>query len=130
MSKKDTENLTFGQKLSDVISKFGGSWYAIIACSSIIIIWIIINTWVLSKPIDPFPYILLNLFLSCVAALQAPFILMASSRQEAKDRQRAVEDFDINTKAEEEIRELLLHVKALHKHLDTKRHSYPKDDGK
>jgi len=130
MSRKDTEKLTFGQKLSDVIAKFGGSWYAIISCSSIIILWIIINTWILSKPVDPFPYILLNLLLSCVAALQAPFILMASSRQEAKDRKRSEKDLAINTKAEEEIRELLIHVKALHKHLDTKRHSYPKDDGK
>jgi len=122
--------LTFGEKLSDLVARFGGSWMGIITCSSIIIVWIIANTWVIDKPFDPFPYILLNLALSCVAALQAPFILMANKRQESKDRQRGEEDLAVNKKAELEIQELLLHIKALHKHLDVKTHTYPRDNGR
>lgn len=124
------KKLTFGEKLSDLVARFGGSWIGIITCSSIIIVWIVVNTWIMDKPFDPFPYILLNLALSCVAALQAPFILMANKRQESKDRQRGEEDLAINKKAELEIQELLLHIKALHKHLDVKIHTYPRDNGR
>jgi uncharacterized membrane protein len=94
------KKLTFGEKLSDLVARFGGSWMGIITCSSIIILWIVVNTWIMDKPFDPFPYILLNLALSCVAALQAPFILMANKRQESKDRQRGEEDLAVNKKAE------------------------------
>ena len=124
------KKLTFGEKLSDLVARFGGSWMGIITCSSIIILWIVVNTWIMDKPFDPFPYILLNLALSCVAALQAPFILMANKRQESKDRQRGEEDLAVNKKAELEIQELLLHIKALHKHLDVKTHTYPRDNGR
>ena len=68
---KTDENLSLGDKLADRIAKFGGSWWAIIVCVSIIVVWIIVNTWGLLVPVDPYPYILLNLVLSCVAALQA-----------------------------------------------------------
>ena len=107
-----------------------GKKLTIITCSSIIIVWIVVNTWIMGEPFDPFPYILLNLALSCVAALQAPFILMANKRQESKDRQRSEEDLAVNKKAELEIQELLLHIKALHKHLDVKTHTYPRDNGR
>ena len=124
--KRDKVQLTFGEKLSDLIAKFGGSWYFIIAFMSFMAVWIIINVCI-TKPFDAYPFILLNLMLSCLAALQAPVIMMSQNRQEEKDRKRAEMDFAINKKAELEIRELLAHVKALHKHLDIKPHDYPTD---
>lgn len=105
---------TFAEKLSDKIAKFGGSWAAILSCSGMIFVWVGINTWILKLPVDPYPYILLNLVLSCVAALQAPFILMANSRQEIKDRARAEEDLAVDKKAEEEIREVLSKLDKIH----------------
>jgi uncharacterized membrane protein len=113
------EKYAFGDRVSDKIAKFGGSWSAIFACSSVIIVWIILNTWVFATPIDPFPYILLNLALSCIAALQAPFILMASARQEIKDRARSQEDLDIDKKAEREVREVLAKLKTLERKIDS-----------
>jgi uncharacterized membrane protein len=126
MNKNDEEKLTFGEKLSDIIAKFGGSWYFIISFIFFMGIWIGYNITV-AKPFDEYPFILLNLILSCLAALQAPVIMMSQNRQEAKDRKRSEEDFAINTKAEREILELLEHVKNLHKHLDHKKHEYPKE---
>jgi len=100
-------NLTFGQRLSDKIASFGGSWRFIIIFGCILVLWISVNSFLLiSKIFDPYPFILLNLILSCLAALQAPIIMMSQNRQEAKDRLRASHDYQINLKAELEIRQL------------------------
>jgi uncharacterized membrane protein len=99
--------LTLGQKLADRIATFGGSWTFLISFFTFLLIWIAINSWVLlAKPFDPFPFILLNLILSCLAAIQAPVIMMSQNRQESKDRVRAEHDYQINLKAELEIRHL------------------------
>jgi uncharacterized membrane protein len=97
--------LTLGQKMADRIATFGGSWTFIIAFFTFILFWIGINIWVLTvRPFDPFPFILLNLILSCLASIQAPIIMMSQNRQEQKDRQRAEHDYKINLKAELEIK--------------------------
>lgn len=97
--------LTFGQRLADKVAAFGGSWTFIITFFSFILIWMLINIWFLTtKPFDPFPFILLNLILSCLAAIQAPIIMMSQNRQEQKDRQRGEHDYKINLKAELEIK--------------------------
>ncbi|MFN8288279.1 MAG: DUF1003 domain-containing protein [Chitinophagales bacterium] len=110
---EDTE-LTFGQRLADKVASFGGSWTFIIFFGSVLILWICINTLVLiAHPFDPYPFILLNLVLSCIAALQAPVIMMSQNRQEQKDRQRAEHDYLINLRAEMEIRNLQVNMKNL-----------------
>ena len=102
--EKEVE-LTFGQRLADNVAAFGGSWAFIISFFSFILIWILINIWFLARrPFDPFPFILLNLILSCLAAIQAPIIMMSQNRQEEKDRQRGEHDYKINLKAELEIK--------------------------
>ncbi len=102
--------LTFGDRLSDSIAAFGGSWRFIIIFMSILAVWIALNSYVLlARPFDPYPFILLNLVLSCVAAMQAPVIMMSQNRQESKDRMRAEHDYQVNLKAEIEIRQL--HIK-------------------
>jgi uncharacterized membrane protein len=101
------EKTNFGNRLADKIASFGGSWKFIIIFGIIITVWIGINTYLLlSKPFDPYPFILLNLILSCLAALQAPVIMMSQNRQEAKDRLRSEHDYKVNLKAELEIRHL------------------------
>lgn len=103
-------NLTFGQRTSDKIAAFGGSWKFIIIFFAIIVLWMITNVFLLSnKAFDPFPFILLNLVLSCLAAIQAPIIMMSQNRQEERDRLRSKNDYKINLKAELEIR--MLHDK-------------------
>jgi uncharacterized membrane protein len=107
------KKLTFGQRLSDGIAKFGGSWKFIIFFMSFLIIWMIVNVIFLTvRAFDPFPFILLNLILSCIAAIQAPVIMMSQNRQEEKDRMRSLHDYQVNLKAEVEIR--LLHDKIDH----------------
>lgn len=97
--------LTYGQKLADQIAFFGGSWTFIITFFVFILVWIGINVWtLLFKPFDPYPFILLNLILSCLASIQAPIIMMSQNRQEQKDRTRAEHDYKINLKAELEIK--------------------------
>lgn len=97
--------LSLGQRVADKIASFGGSWTFIISFFSFLLLWIAINIWSLSvKPFDPYPFILLNLILSCLAAIQAPIIMMSQNRQEQKDRQRAEHDYKINLKAELEIK--------------------------
>lgn len=97
--------LTFGQKIADRVADFGGSWTFIITFFSFIIIWMTINiSFLATKPFDPYPFILLNLLLSCLAAIQAPIIMMSQNRQEQKDRQRGEHDYKINLKAELEIK--------------------------
>ncbi len=99
--------LSFGQRLSDTIARFGGSWIFIIIFIAVMAIWMTANSYLLlSKPFDPYPYILLNLVLSCLAAIQAPIIMMSQNRTEAKDRLRAAHDYQVNLKAELEIRQL------------------------
>ena len=92
------------------MASFGGSWAFIIIFGSVLLAWIVVNSVVLMRrPFDPYPYILLNLILSCLAAIQAPIIMMSQNRQEARDRLRAEHDYEVNLKAEIEIRQL--HVK-------------------
>jgi uncharacterized membrane protein len=98
---------SFGERLADRIASFGGSWAFLIYFGAFLTIWIGINTLVLAlHPPDPYPFILLNLFLSCLAAIQAPIIMMSQNRQEAKDRMRSQHDYQVNLKAELEIRQL------------------------
>ena len=98
---------TFGEKLSDRMADFAGSWPFLIGFGIFMAAWIIMNSLVLYwRPFDPFPFILLNLLLSCLAAIQAPIIMMSQKRQEAKDRLRSQHDYQINLKAELEIRHL------------------------
>ncbi|GAB3517978.1 DUF1003 domain-containing protein [Emticicia fontis] len=101
------EILTQGQKISDKVARFGGSWKFIMSFGVILLIWIVLNGIILkSDRFDPYPFILMNLILSCIAALQAPVIMMSQNRQEEKDRMRAENDYLINLKAEMQIRSL------------------------
>ena len=105
--------LTVGQRVADKVATFGGSWTFIISFGVFILIWITANVvWLANKSFDPYPFILLNLILSCLAALQAPVIMMSQNRQEEKDRERAKKDYMINLKSELEIR--TLHEKIDH----------------
>jgi len=107
------DTLTVGQKIADKVADFGGSWAFIITFFLFLIFWMGINIWVLSsKPFDPYPFILLNLILSSLAAIQAPIIMMSQNRQEQKDRIRGEHDFKVNLKSELEIQ--LLHEKIDH----------------
>jgi len=106
------ETLTYGQRLADKIASFGGSWTFIIFFFCVLFGWIGLNLYFFSRPFDPFPFILLNLILSCLAALQAPVIMMSQNRQEEKDRERSKHDYQVNLKAELEIR--MLHEKMDH----------------
>ncbi|HEX6893070.1 MAG TPA: DUF1003 domain-containing protein, partial [Chryseolinea sp.] len=109
----EDQTLTTGQRMADRIAMFGGSWKFIGSFGVFIAIWIAVNVfWLQNRAFDPFPFILLNLLLSCVAALQAPFIMMSQNRQEEKDRERAKKDYMINLKSELEIR--MLHEKVDH----------------
>ena len=106
------QKLTFGQRLADSVSNFGGSWTFIIIFCVFLLTWAGVNTtWILTKPPDPFPYIFLNLMLSMIAALQAPIIMMSQNRQSIHDRLRADMDYEVNVKAE-------LAIQALHRKLD------------
>lgn len=101
------EAAPFAQRLADKIAAFGGSWTFILSFLGLLTFWIILNTGLLfTRPFDPYPFILMNLILSCIAALQAPVIMMSQNRQETKDRARSEHDYQINLKAELEIRAL------------------------
>jgi uncharacterized membrane protein len=101
------EKLKPGERIADKIASYGGSWKFIITFAIVLAVWIIINSVVLLlRPFDPYPFILLNLVLSCLAAIQAPVIMMSQNRQEVKDRARSEHDYQINLKAELEIRNL------------------------
>lgn len=109
----EIQEFTFGQKVADKVATFGGSWTFIISFMSFLLLWIAVNAFIfLNKGFDPYPFILLNLILSCIAALQAPVIMMSQNRQEEKDRDRAKKDYMINLKSELEIR--MLHEKIDH----------------
>ena len=108
-NKEFDEQLTFGQRLADKVAAFGGSWTFIIIFASILVTWVILNSVVLAQfndTFDPFPYILLNLFLSMLAAIQAPVIMMSQNRLSVKDRLDAAHDYEVNLKAEMEIANL------------------------
>ena len=105
--EEDEQKTSFGQKLADKVAEFGGSWGFIIFFMTFLVAWILLNVfWLSNHGFDPFPFILLNLILSCIAAIQAPVIMMSQNRQEEKDRERSKKDYKINLKSELEIREL------------------------
>jgi len=107
ISRQFERKLTFGERLSDRIAEFGGSWKFIIMFGTVLIAWIVLNAvFLLNRGFDPYPFILLNLILSCLAAIQAPIIMMSQNRAEARDRLRAENDYKVNLKAELEIRHL------------------------
>src|SRR5512133_717032 len=113
IEKQFERKLTFGEHWSDKIAEFGGSWTFIVTFGGVLVVWLIINGVLLAtRAFDPYPFILLNLILSCLAALQAPVIMMSQNRQEEKDRDRAKKDYMINLKSELEIR--TLHEKIDH----------------
>ena len=105
------EQLSFGQRASDAVAKFAGSWAFIFSFIAVMVVWMILNVLLKTKAFDAYPFILLNLVLSCIAAVQAPLIMMSQNRQEAKDRERAENDYKVNLKSE-------LIVDDLHKKLD------------
>lgn len=121
LNKEFDQSLTLGERISDKVAEFGGSWRFIILFFAVMTVWIIVNSvYLLFQPFDPFPYILLNLALSLLAAVQAPIILMSQNRQEARDRLRAENDYQVNLKAELEVRtlgeklDLLIHHQWAH----------------
>ncbi|MCE2743050.1 MAG: DUF1003 domain-containing protein [Fluviicola sp.] len=112
---------TFGERLSDKIAEFGGSWSFILSFLFFMMLWITANVVLLAnKGFDPYPFILLNLILSCLAALQAPIIMMSQNRQEQKDRKRAENDYKTNLKTELEIRQLHDKIDHLIQHQNKK----------
>ena len=108
-----TEKYTLGQRSADAIARFAGSWAFIYAFTGVLILWMVINTILASNAFDPYPFILLNLVLSCVAAIQAPLIMMSQNRQEEKDRRRAENDYKVNLKTEIMIEDLYDKVNAI-----------------
>ncbi len=115
--KEHEARLTFGQRLADRVAIFGGSWTFILMFAFIIVVWVGLNSFILiswHETFDPYPYILLNLMLSMLAAIQAPVILMSQNRQAAKDREQATHDYEVNLKAE-------LEIMALHQKMDALR---------
>lgn len=100
VDKQEDKSLTIGEKLADKLSEVAGSWTFIIGFSAFIIIWIVINVIVLQKAADPYPFVLLNLMLSCLASLQAPIIMMSQNRQAKKDSIRNQNDYQIDLKSE------------------------------
>lgn len=111
ISFSNEEKITFGQKASDKLADFAGSWTFIISFSLFLILWVLLNVFFLKNPFDEYPFIMLNLVLSCVAAIQAPLIMMSQKRQEQKDRERAENDFKVNLKCE-------IILENLHRKLD------------
>ena len=112
-AKEHDDSKTFGQRAADAVAKFGGSWTFIILFGVVLVCWVILNSFILAnynKAFDPYPYILLNLFLSMLASIQAPIILMSQNRQSELDRLNAEHDYEVNLKAELEI--MLLHEKV------------------
>lgn len=106
-----TDKLTFGQRAADAVARFAGSWAFIFSFIAIMVIWMVLNIVLKDKAFDAYPFILLNLVLSCIAAVQAPLIMMSQNRQESKDRERAENDFKVNLKSE-------LIIDDLHRKMD------------
>lgn len=111
--ENEKEKYTLGQRAADAIAKFAGSWAFIFSFTGVLILWMVVNTILAVNAFDPFPFILLNLVLSCVAAIQAPLIMMSQNRQEEKDRRRAENDYKVNLKTEIMIEDLYDKVNAI-----------------
>lgn len=118
------EKYTLGQRAADTIARFAGSWAFIFSFTGVLVLWMVVNTVMAAKAFDPFPFILLNLVLSCVAAIQAPLIMMSQNRQEEKDRRRAENDYKVNLKTEimiediyDKVTAILVKQKAIEKEL-------------
>lgn len=109
----ESEKYTLGQRAADAIAKFAGSWAFIFSFTAVLALWMIANVLLALKAFDPYPFILLNLVLSCVAAIQAPLIMMSQNRQEEKDRKRAENDYKVNLKTEIMIEDLYDKVNAI-----------------
>ena len=107
------EKYTLGQRAADAIAKFAGSWAFIFSFTGVLILWMAVNVVLAANAFDPYPFILLNLVLSCVAAIQAPLIMMSQNRQEEKDRRRAENDYKVNLKTEIMIEDLYDKVNAI-----------------
>ena len=119
---KKKNRITFGQKTADWLTRWAGSWIFIVGFFIFLVLWMILNTYywanyLAGEPFDPFPFILLNLVLSCLAAIQAPIILMSQNRSGQRDRIRAEYDYKVNRKAEKEIRELKTHLNRIERKL-------------
>jgi uncharacterized membrane protein len=112
------ETLTLGDRLADAVARFGGSWSFIIAFGAVLVAWVAVNIALVSRAWDPYPFILLNLFLSMLAAVQAPIIMMSQNRQDTKDRLRSELDFAVNRKAETEIIQLAAKLNRIEDRLD------------
>ena len=112
------ETLTVGDRLADKVARFGGSWSFIIAFGVILVVWSAVNVILATRAWDPYPFILLNLFLSMLAAIQAPIIMMSQNRQDTKDRTRSELDFAVNRKAELEIIQLAAKLNRIEDKLD------------
>lgn len=111
--EKEKGKYTLGQRAADTIAKFAGSWAFIFSFAGVLVLWMVINAILATKAFDPYPFILLNLVLSCVAAIQAPLIMMSQNRQEEKDRRRAENDYKVNLKTEIMIEDLYDKVNAI-----------------
>ena len=109
----EKEKYTLGQRAADTIAKFAGSWAFMFSFAGVLVLWMVINAILATKAFDPYPFILLNLVLSCVAAIQAPLIMMSQNRQEEKDRRRAENDYKVNLKTEIMIEDLYDKVNAI-----------------
>ncbi|UPG91871.1 DUF1003 domain-containing protein [Luteibacter aegosomaticola] len=108
------EDMSFGERLADKVSRFGGSWTFILVFIGVLVAWTLLNSFLLHRPFDPYPYIFLNLLLSMLAAIQAPVIMMSQNRQAEKDRMDATNDYKVNLKAE-------IEIMGLHEKLDQMR---------
>ena len=131
------EKYTIGQRAADTIARFAGSWAFIFSFTGVLVLWMVVNTVMAAKAFDPFPFILLNLVLSCVAAIQAPLIMMSQNRQEEKDRRRAENDYKVNLKTEimiedlyDKVNAILAKQSALEKKLQEKERKEKPEDGK
>ena len=111
--EKEKEKYTLGQRAADTIAKFAGSWAFIFSFAGVLVLWMVINAILATKAFDPYPFILLNLVLSCVAAIQAPLIMMSQNLQEEKDRRRAENDYKVNLKTEIMIDDLYNKVNSI-----------------
>ena len=109
----EKERDTLGQRAADTIARFAGSWAFIFSFTGVLVLWMAVNTALAARAFDPYPFILLNLVLSCVAAIQAPLIMMSQNRQEEKDRRRAENDYKVNLKTEIMIEDLYDKVNAI-----------------
>lgn len=107
------EKYILGQRAADAIAKFAGSWAFIFSFTGGLVLWMVVNTLMAARAFDPYPFILLNLVLSCIAAIQAPLIMMSQNRQEEKDRRRAENDYKVNLKTEIMIEDLYDKVNAI-----------------